>query len=263
MASLEESLGKFQPVSLSEMDKVKLMMRTETKYVFDATMLPEVLDELAGTYRVLEIEGVRRNPYNTVYFDTDNLKFYTEHHNGKLNRQKIRIRTYVNSDISFIEIKTKNNKGRMIKKRVEKEDATWNLSEKACEFIRKHVDIDTNSISVSLWNGYKRITLVDLKNKERVTIDLDLEFNDNDKKAQISEVIIAEVKQKKYNVNSFFIQKMRDLHIRPMRMSKYCIGAVLLKDWIKSNQFKDGLKYNKFKVKILTINKIKHGRISN
>ena len=141
MASLEESLGKFQPVSLSEMDKVKLMRRTETKYVFDATMLPEVLDGLAGTYRVLEIEGVRRNPYNTVYFDTDNLKFYTEHHNGKLNRQKIRIRTYVNSAISFIEIKTKNNKGRMIKKRVKKEDATSNLSEKACEFIRKHVDI--------------------------------------------------------------------------------------------------------------------------
>jgi len=99
--------------------------------------------------------------------------------------------------------------------------------------------------------------------EERVTIDLDLEFDSNGKKAQIQEVIIAEVKQKKYNVNSAFIQRMRNLRIRPMRMSKYCIGSVLLKDWIKSNQFKDGLKYNRFKAKITTVNNIEHGRTSS
>jgi len=263
MASLEETLGTFQSVSLSEMNKVKLMKRTETKYVFDAGRLPEVLGDLAGMYRVLEIDGVRMSPYKTIYFDTEDLKFYTEHHNGKLNRQKVRIRTYVNSASSFIEVKTKNNKGRMVKKRVKTEDSTSTLSENAMEFISKHVDVDANAISVSLWNGYKRITLVDLVSEERVTIDLDLEFDSNGKKAQIQEVIIAEVKQKKYNVNSAFIQRMRNLRIRPMRMSKYCIGSVLLKDWIKSNQFKDGLKYNRFKAKITTVNNIEHGRTSS
>jgi hypothetical protein len=175
----------------------------------------------------------------------------------------VRIRTYVNSATSFIEVKTKNNKGRMVKKRIKTEDGTSTLSENATEFISKHVDVDANAISVSLWNGYKRITLVDLGSEERVTIDLDLEFDSNGKKAQIQEVIIAEVKQKKYNVNSAFIQRMRNLRIRPMRMSKYCIGSVLLKNWIKSNHFKDGLKYNRFKVKTITINNIEHGRTSS
>ena len=262
MTLLEESLGKFQTITLSEMDEVKLMRRTETKYVFASEKLPEVLNELAGRYKILEIDGVRRSPYSTTYFDTKDLKFYMEHHNGKLNRQKIRIRTYVNSNLSFIEIKSKNNKGRTIKKRIKKEDGSANLTETALDFIGKHVDIDTSTISVSLTNGYKRITLVDLIGKERVTIDLDLEFKNEGKKADIGEVIIAEVKQEKYNVDSFFIQKMRNLRIRSSSMSKYCIGSVLLKDWIKSNNFEEGIKYNKFKVKTLTIDKIKHGRDS-
>ena len=98
-----------------------------------------------------------------------------------------------------------------------------------------------------------------MKSKERVTIDLDLEFDDQGKKVQIREIVIAEVKQEKYNVRSPFIQKMRNLHIKPMRMSKYCIGSVLLKSDIKSNNFKEGMKYNRFKEKVLTIEKIKDG----
>ncbi|MBL4658417.1 MAG: polyphosphate polymerase domain-containing protein [Flavobacteriales bacterium] len=259
MNLLDEILEKFPPISLKEMDGVKLMRRTETKFVFASARLPELLSSMSDTYRVLEIDGVKRSPYNTVYFDTKDLKFYHQHHNGKMNRKKIRIRTYVNAELSFIEVKTKNNKGKTIKKRAKIEKSTGELSDTAKAFISKHVDIDTNELSLALWNGYRRITLVDLVSKERVTIDLDLEFDDNGKKAEIGEIIIAEVKQEKYNVRSLFIQNMRKMHIRPMGMSKYCIGSVLLKDWIKSNSFKDGLRYNRFKEKVLTIDDIKDG----
>lgn len=260
MTTLDETLNKLQPIQLSQMDEVKLMRRTETKFVLDSERLPEIINSLADTYRVLEIDGVKRNPYNTRYFDTPDLKFYHQHHNGKLNRQKVRIRTYVNTDLSFIEIKSKNNRGKTIKKRAKLDNASGELTKSTMKFIAKHVDVDTNELKFSIWNAYSRITLVDLKSKERVTIDLDLNFDDHKKKAQVGEIIIAEVKQEKYNVNSPFIQKMRELHIRPMSMSKYCIGSVLLKDWIKSNAFKGGLKYNRFKEKVLTIDKIRDGR---
>jgi len=259
MGSLNESLGVFQSVSLAEMDEVKLMNRTETKFIFGSAGLPEILKGLSEHYRILEIEGANKSTYNTLYFDTAELKFYNQHHNGKLNRQKIRIRKYVNTDQSFVEVKTKNNKGRTIKKRVKDKELSAQLSEKAIAFISKHVDIDTKDVSAQLWNSYTRITLVDLKSKERVTIDLDLEFDDNGKKAHVREIVIAEVKQEKYNVLSPFIQKMRSLHIKPMRMSKYCIGTVLLKSDVKSNAFKEGMKYNRFKEKVLTIDKIKDG----
>ena len=99
MHDLDKTLSSFQSISLEEMDNVKLMNRTDTKFVFSSSFLIEILNGLSDRYRVLEIEGKKESLYNTVYFDTEQLKFYTEHHNGKLNRHKVRMRKYVNSDI--------------------------------------------------------------------------------------------------------------------------------------------------------------------
>ena len=259
MDLLSATIDKYNSVSLSEMDTVKLMNRTETKYVFATSQLPHILEGLSGDYHMLEIDGIRRSAYTTVYFDTEELKFYHDHHNGKLSRQKIRIRKYMDSDQAFIEVKTKTSKGRTIKKRDREAELSSILSENASAFVGKHVKIDPKEVSAKLLNSYRRITLVNLKSKERVTIDLDLEFVHNGEKVSVNEIVIGEVKQEKYNVNSSFIQKMRALHIRSMSLSKYCIGSVLLKKEMKSKAFKEGLKYNKFKEKVLTIDKIKHG----
>ena len=259
MDLLSDTLEKYNAVSLSEMDTVKLMNRTETKYVFAASQLPHILEGLSSDYHMLEIDGIRRSAYTTVYFDTEELKFYHEHHNGKLSRQKIRIRKYMDSDQAFIEVKTKNSKGRTIKKREKEAALSAILSENAAAFVTKHVEIDPKEISAKLLNSYRRITLVNLISKERVTLDLDLEFKHEGEKVKVHEIVIGEVKQEKYNVNSSFIQQMRSFHIRSMSMSKYCLGSVLLKKEMNSKAFKEGLKYNKFKEKVLTIDKIKNG----
>src|SRR5687767_7859268 len=116
--SISEALLQFAPISLDEMDGVKLMDRTDTKFLFKAEQLPAFLEQLATSYRVLEINDRRICRYETLYFDTADFQLYLCHQNGKLNRYKVRFRRYVESDVSYFEVKLKNNKGRTIKTRV-------------------------------------------------------------------------------------------------------------------------------------------------
>ena len=51
-------------------------------------------------------------------FDTDDFAMYRIHQSGHTGRQKMRFRTYVSSDLQFLEVKTKNNHGRTKKKRI-------------------------------------------------------------------------------------------------------------------------------------------------
>ena len=105
MDSLIKHLDSFDPISLSEMDEVTLMNRADTKFVFSIATLLKVIPKLSNHYRVLEIKGVRLSAYQSLYFDTDDFQFYHQHHNGKTNRNKVRYREYIDSDLSFLEVK--------------------------------------------------------------------------------------------------------------------------------------------------------------
>jgi len=80
------------------------------------------LEDLRAYYRILDINGVRQNQYDSIYFDTPDLDLYHLHHNDRKNRFKIRYRKYVDSNLSFFELKMKNNKYRTIKKRFKTKD---------------------------------------------------------------------------------------------------------------------------------------------
>ena len=110
MNELTSLKNDFQAISLSEMDDVKLMSRTDTKFAFNDIKLPVLLQKLSEHYRILEIEGERIHHYKSLYFDTEDRKFYLDHHNSRVNRNKIRFREYVGSGLTFLEIKLKNNK---------------------------------------------------------------------------------------------------------------------------------------------------------
>ena len=103
---LNTVLNSFQTISLEEMDSVKLMNRTDTKYVFNKSKLLLILDSLKHDYRCFYINGARLSTYKTIYFDTDDFLLYRQHHNGILNRYKLRQRSYVESNLNYLEIKT-------------------------------------------------------------------------------------------------------------------------------------------------------------
>jgi len=115
---IKDILANFDPIMLEEMDSVKLMDRTDTKFVFSFDQLPGILEAIRPYYRALEISGTRVSKYETLYYDTDDFNLYQRHHCGKMNRYKIRSRKYVESDLHFFEVKYKNNKGRTINNRI-------------------------------------------------------------------------------------------------------------------------------------------------
>ena len=118
MKAIYKILSSFEPISLNQMDEVKLMKRTDTKFVFEYSLLNKVMEEIKAHYYVLDIDGIRLNAYRCLYLDTEDFKFYFEHHNGKKNRIKVRYREYIDSGLCFLEIKKKNNKGKTIKERL-------------------------------------------------------------------------------------------------------------------------------------------------
>ena len=63
------------------MSEVKLMSRTDTKFTFSARKFFPLLKQLNKFYSILEIDGLRIHNYKSRYFDTDERKFYLDHHN--------------------------------------------------------------------------------------------------------------------------------------------------------------------------------------
>ena len=100
------------------MESVKLMNRIDTKYTVPMSILPSILEAAKEDYFAQEIDGKRIATYDTMYYDTEDMDMYIRHHDRQLVRQKIRVRQYVDSNLTFLEIKRKNNKGRTKKKRI-------------------------------------------------------------------------------------------------------------------------------------------------
>ena len=107
-------LDTFQGHSLFEQNRAALMSRTDSKHLLPISKLHEFLCALTEDYSILNAFGRRIFNYQTTYFDDYKIRFYHEHHNGKLNRHKVRFRHYVESDNGFLEVKFKNNKKRKI-----------------------------------------------------------------------------------------------------------------------------------------------------
>lgn len=249
MNNLLAILDRFEPITLAEMDRVKLMNRTDTKFLFTEKQFEMVLQEILGQYKVLEINGKRACRYKTLYYDTASLDLYADHHKGKLNRYKVRHRTYVETDVGFLEVKFKNNKGRTIKDRISESEVplTWQGENEA--FLRKVQPFDPQTLIPVLWVNYTRQTLVHGTDAERLTLDTDLEFVKDGVTRKLEGLVIAEVKQDKRK-SSAFIKMMKKYHIREGSISKYCMGVALTFDQVKKNNFKN---------KLLTLKHILHG----
>ncbi len=240
MINIDAILNKFEPISLKEMDGVKLMNRTDTKFTFNIAQFELALSEVLNDYRVLEIEGKRLSKYKTLYYDTDEYNLYTKHHNGILNRYKIRHRTYIESNIGFLEVKFKNNKGRTIKDRIKHKEVPQKWDVESQDFLSEMLPFDPETLVPVIWVNYSRLTLVNKNSPERLTIDLKLVFIKDDNTIALDDLVIAEVKQENRKASPF-LTAMKKYHIREGSISKYCMGIALTCDDVKKNNFKEKL----------------------
>lgn len=229
-------IEKFQPISLEEMSGIKLMNRTDTKFVTSIAKLKELLLMAGDEYRVQEIDGKRNMSYATVYFDSRDYAFYNAHHDGHASRQKVRVRSYVDTHLSFLEVKTKDNHGKTHKSRI---SASCLEEEAAMDFLRRNLRLDPRLLEQKIANSFHRITLVNKKKTERLTIDTDLKFENLTTGVQRSLPQLAIIELKRDGLQpSPVLDMLRELRIHQSGFSKYCIGEALTNPSLRINRLK-------------------------
>ena len=233
-----------RPITLGEMKSVKLMNRVDTKYLVTSVELLSILRGIRDHYYAQEVEGRRLSPYDTVYYDTPDLKMYTIHHDRHLVRDKVRVRTYVDSHLTFCEVKHKTNKGRTKKKRIEVGagvDVT--VDPAASAFLAERQPYPVESLRPQLETVFDRFTLVNEEKTERLTIDCNLVFNNcaSGTSATMGDLVIMELKQEG-RARSLLKGVLFDLRIKPYKISKYCIGTAMTRPEVKQNRFKQKIR---------------------
>ncbi len=235
---MNELLQQFAPITLEEMSSVKLMNRTDTKFVTTIPMLRRLLEMAAPLYYAQEVAGKRIASYDTTYYDTTGYDMYYTHQAGHANRQKIRFRTYVDSNLQFMEVKTKNNHKRTKKKRMVVTDMDLSDDEKQ-EFLAKHLRYGVGTLIPAIQNQFDRITLVNKGKTERLTIDTNLRFHNlvTGTDRYMDNLVIVELKRDGL-CYSPVLAMLNQLRIHPHGFSKYCMGSALTNHYLKVNRFK-------------------------
>ena len=242
--SIEKKIEVLPPITLQEMSGIKLMNRTDTKFVTTLEQLCVFLSSVKGKYFIQEIDGKRIANYHTTYFDTADYQMYRMHHAGRSGREKIRVRTYLDSDATFLEVKNKNNHGRTKKKRITVGGVgtLQNERNEVVPFLDKHAWYTLDEVTPVIENWFNRITLVNYGKTERLTIDFNLRFHHlkSDGRKSLQRVAIIELKRDG-NIPSPALDLLLKARIKRSGFSKYCIGSAMTHKGLKSNNFKERL----------------------
>lgn len=235
-----------EPISLKGLDKVKLMNRVDSKYIFHLRHLDEILQEVSPHYSVLEIREKRLFDYASLYFDTPDYGLYFQHHNGRANRVKMRYRQYLDTGDVFFEVKKKVKGMRTDKYRVKEPLITDHVTPEG-EALLDRLAVPHEGLVGMSWIYYKRITLAAHASEERATIDLAMKFVDANGRMSFDNLVIAEVKQARLSRHSPIVQALHARRIPDFRVSKYALAVALMVP---------GIKVHAFKPKIYRLNKI-------
>ncbi len=242
-------LKDFESISLEELNRASLMRRKDNKYLFRFMQLGDLLALVQDNYRVLEIDGSRAQHYHTRYFDTEGREMYFKHHRGLANRHKVRIRRYGVGDLHFLEVKRKDAKGVTTKKRVRADGMDHDVLMKEEAFLASCSPYNGTGMDSAMENDFRRITLINHAQTERVTLDYGLQFisEQDGGEVHLPGIAVAEIKYENHLSGSALHAALRKFRIKPSRFSKYAIGMALLHP---------GLKQNRFKSRVRQVNKL-------
>ena len=246
---MTDILNEYDSITLDEMRGIRLMNRIDTKFVTTVPTLLQLLELAKDAYYVQETDSLRIAPYYTLYFDTEDCAMYNRHETGQLDRQKIRVRSYVNAGLSFLEVKTKNNHGRTKKKRVEavgfdpENNSQFSiLHSQFSDFLHTYLRYEPTTLMPQIENRFDRITLVNKAKTERLTIDTNLRFHNlaTGNYRFMDQIVIIELKRDGLKPSPI-LPLLCKLRIHPHGFSKYCIGSALTNEALRRNRIKPRL----------------------
>lgn len=236
------AIQQFEEVNLENLPVGAQMERIDRKFPFHISELPEVLIGLEKYYKIINAFGKVISPYDTLYLDTPDKKFYRIHHNGILHRDKIRFRSYPHTATTFLEVKRKNNKNRTAKWRIPVQDIHFPLTHTEKDFLMSRLSANVvNALQPSVRIKYFRMAFYSETERERLSIDFEISGTLYGKKADFGNVAVLEVKQDHLHTSPI-IKKMRNLKIREAGMSKYCLHLAMIDKEAKKNLFMPALR---------------------
>lgn len=239
-----EVVGTLPAVDLKTLDsRAALLTRIDRKYVVPLATFERLVDQLSDDWQALEIGGRRLFGYSSVYFDTPDFVTYRAHLQGRRRRYKVRVRRYVDSGDCMLEVKMKGQRGITVKER--RPHPTWaqeRLGEDDRAFVGTCVDgfgvpgtPDRMSPVVATTN--RRATLASLSAGTRLTVDTDLVTGWEGAHSVLRPGYVL-LESKVSHLGSEVDRRLRQLGVRPLTVSKFCIGVVSLGTGLPSNPWR-------------------------
>ncbi|MFC8851127.1 MULTISPECIES: polyphosphate polymerase domain-containing protein [unclassified Micromonospora] len=239
LAAPTTALADLAPIDLAELTgRAALQTRFDRKYLLPRAEVPALLAELDPTTQVLEIDGRRSFRYESVYFDTPDLVSFRLTAHRRRRRFKIRTRTYVDSGLCWLEVKTEGTRGGTVKHRLPyrpDDSDTLSPGRPFVDEVLATVDTDTDSGSGSgltfastLTTRYLRSTLYLPTTASRATIDLDLRW-EGSHGGRLELPGLAIVETKTGSTASHVDRLLWSRGHRPVAVSKYATGLAALR----------------------------------
>ena len=230
----QELVDGFDPVSLDELDeRAALLRRVDNKYAVEQERFEELLTRLRDDHQVLDIDGRRVFAYCSTYFDTPELRCFTDHVEDRQPRFKARTRLYVDSDHCVFEVKLKGEHGETDKRQTDHavEDAE-RFTDSARECLKQALGDaglePPDDMQPTLLTRFHRITLAAREGSERLTCDLGVRLSSPDgEAAELHEGMIL-VETKSESGESPADGVLDDMGIEPISLSKYRVGMSLV-----------------------------------
>jgi hypothetical protein len=230
----------FAPISLAELETdASLLTRTDRKYIVPRDVFDDLAAQLYGSSRVLDIEGLRRFRYRSVYFDTPELLTYLAAARSRPRRFKVRTRTYVDSGLCSLEVKVRDHRGRTVKHRLPYDPSDCHrLTDEARRFLDAIVGptIASEAFVKVLTTEYTRSTLVLGDGASRLTVDIRLRCMASDgRTVSLEDDVLIETKSLQRPTEADHL--LWGAHHRPVRVSKYSTALAALRPELPSNKW--------------------------
>ncbi|WP_328989428.1 VTC domain-containing protein [Kribbella sp. NBC_01245] len=247
LAATTGAIRELRAVSLAEvLDEAALQVRIDRKYLVPINAFIEMTDRLRHRFAVLDIDGRRSFKYESVYFDSADYRLYREHVQRRRRRYKVRTRAYLDSGECTFEVKLKGGRSETVKARMPYGlDDRARLTGEALEFLGDQLRTEygvseAGDLVPALTTTYRRTTLVDRGDHARLTCDIDLLFHHGPSGGGDVEVVRGPVgavlvESKTAGRAGVADRVLRDLGIRPIQVSKYCVAAALLNPGLRAN----------------------------
>lgn len=249
-SALATAWSSLSPIGLAELDAAAaLTHRVDTKYVVPTHVLAEVLGQLAPTHACLTIDGLRSFRYTTTYVDSSDLACYHDHRRGVRLRWKARTRVYEDSGQARWEVKLKDGRGGTIKHALAlPPGANGDLTPPMRTFLsdvlaQVYGRTAPTALNPLLRVGYRRSTLTQLGEENRMTVDSDLRTASGAGEARLRPDLVL-VETKSPAGRSPADQALRAVGARPVSVSKYCAGMALLHPDLPSHGWRQLLRRN-------------------